>query len=173
MKRKYVPIRMRTEMFERVKKEALARGLSVSETIGTLLERSFKSEGENRSEISSSGPVIDSKMIRYQIETALKNIHGSAPGIDPKVIRYQVETLARIDSLLEKMALDRPSGEGKLGDWMKDANKKIKATVQDLRMDDGSAPMETPSPKKTFPKIGENQETEKSDLDFFKSLPQI
>ena len=170
MKRKYVPVRMRNEVLERVKKEALTRGLSISETIGILVEKSFESNSENR---SASGPFIDSKMIRYQIETAIKNIRGSAPGIDPKVIRYQVETLARIDSILGAITLDRPGGEGKYKDWMKAAKSKAKETVQELRMDDGSAPMETTSPKKTFPKIGENQETEKSDLDFFNSLPQI
>ena len=35
MKRKYVPVRMRNEVLERIKKEALTRGLSVSETIFT------------------------------------------------------------------------------------------------------------------------------------------
>ena len=170
MKRKYVPVRMRNEVLERVKKEALTRGLSISETIGILVEKSFESSSENR---SASSQVIDSKMIRHQIETAIKNIPGSAPGIDPKVIRYLVETLARIDSILGAITLDRPGGEGKYKDWMKAAKSKAKETVQELRMDDGSAPMETTSPKKTFPKIEETKETEKSDGDFFKSLPQI
>ena len=169
MAKKPMTIWITDESRERIKKRAGLAGKKLSDFVRELIETGL----ENRSEISSSGPVIDSKMIRYLIETALKNIHGSAPGIDPKVIRYQVETLARIDSMIEKMALDRPGGEGKLGDWMKDANKKIKATVQDLRIDDGSAPMETTSPKKTFPKIEETKETEKSDGDFFKSLPQI
>ena len=166
MAKKPMTIWITDESRERIKKRASLAGKKLSDFVRELIE----SGSENRSD---SSPVIDSKMIRYQVDNAIKNIHGSAQGIDLKVIRYQVETLARIDSLLEKMALDRPGGEGKLGDWMKDPNKKIKATVQDLRIDDGSAPMETTSPKKTFPKIGENQETEKSDLDFFKSLPQI
>lgn len=189
MKRKYVPVRMRTEVLERVKKEAIARGLSISETIGTLVEKSFESALDNRSEETGRGAGFDtetikeiieeaiknlpSSMIRHQVEVALKNLPGLVPGIDPKVIRYQVETLARIDSILEEMTSARPGGEGKHQDWIQAANAKVKKIVQELRIEDESAPMETSSPKKTFPRIGEKQETEKSDLDFFRSLPQI
>lgn len=157
MKRKYVSVRMRNEVLERVKKEAFARGLSISETIGTLVEKSFESGLENRSEGTGRGAGFDTEtikkiieeaiknfpasMIRHQVESAIKNIHGLAPGIDYKVIRYQVETLARIDSILEEMIRDRPGGEGKHRDWMKNANEMVKKTVQELRMEDESTPV--------------------------------
>lgn len=192
MKRKYVPVRLPGEVFERVKKEAEIRGLSVSETIGNLVRKSFESRLENRSDISpsidlemilsriemtiksshgySSG--IDQKSIRYQVETAIKSSHGSGSGIDPKLIRYQVETLAKIESILAAMALDRPGGEGKIMNWMKDANAKAKKTLQELQVDE--IEKDPGIPKKTFPKVGEKQkeETDKGDFDF-NSLPQI
>ena len=87
MKRKYVPVRMRNEVLERVKKEALARGMSVSETIGMLVEKSFESGTENRSERRWEDPGFDLETIKKMIEEATKNIHVSGPGIDQEAIK--------------------------------------------------------------------------------------
>ena len=87
MKRKYVPVRMRNEVLDRVKKEALTRGLSVSETIGILVEKSFESEIANRSEGICRGPGMEPETIKKMIEEATKNIHVSRPGIDRETIK--------------------------------------------------------------------------------------
>ncbi|AKS24308.1 hypothetical protein ABH19_11945 [Leptospirillum sp. Group II 'CF-1'] len=78
---------MRNEVLDRVKKEALTRGLSVSETIGILVEKSFESEIANRSEGICRGPGMEPETIKKMIEEATKNIHVSSPGIDQGAIK--------------------------------------------------------------------------------------
>ena len=168
MKTKVIRIRIDSETETRLKNVAASEGKSVSETIRSLIMQSLESSSKH----VATGSGIDPKMIRYQVETAIKNMHGSSPGIDPKIIRYQVETLAKIDSILAAMTLDRPGGEGKIRDWTKDANAKATKTLQELQVEEiGSAPV---APKRNFPKVGEKQkeETAKGDFDF-QSLPQI
>lgn len=65
MKRKYVPVRMRDEVLERVKNEAGRRGLSVSETVGILVTKSLDSGSE-----SVSG--IDPESVRKAVEAAFR-----------------------------------------------------------------------------------------------------
>ena len=101
MKRKYVPVRMRNEVLDRVKKEALTRGLSVSETIGILVEKSFESEIANRSEGICRGPGMEPETIKKMIEEATKNIHVSCPDLAliPRTSERMVTTEATIGSI--------------------------------------------------------------------------
>ena len=126
MKRKYVPVRMRNEVLERVKKEALARGMSVSETIGMLVEKSFESSTENRSERRWEDPGFDLETIKKMIEEAIKNAPLSGPGLSPEMnkqtmwetvsaavnsamksqepIRFLAANTARINAMLNGMS---------------------------------------------------------------------
>lgn len=127
MKRKYVPVRLPEEVLERVKKEAGSRGLSVSETVGSLVAKSLDSRSE-------SGPGIDQEIIRKEVDSALRSglepalktltllraeISGlskgsdpdqsrngpeSAPEIRPELVRFLAEKAARTDALLVEVA---------------------------------------------------------------------
>ncbi len=90
MKRRYVPVRLPEEVLARVKKEAGKRGLSVSETIGILIAKSFDSD-------SGSGPGIDSESVQKEIESALRS------GFDPirKMIADLRAEVARLPDVLK------------------------------------------------------------------------